>query len=105
MNEGSTSNSGGIIGFLDFGFTKFVTLKAIKVLYALGLVLLILGWLGFSLISMTQNFFAGLGILFLGAIGVVVYGLLFRIQLELIAVIFRIGENTSKLVQQMEKNG
>ncbi len=105
MNEGGTSNAGGIIGFLDFGFTKFVTLKAIKVLYALGLVLLVLGWLGFTLVTMFQNFFAGLGIFFVGAIAVVVYGLLFRIQLELIAVIFRIGENTSKLVQMGEMKG
>lgn len=102
MNEGASGKAGGLIEFLDFGFTKFITLKAIKVLYALGLVLIVLGWLGFSLITVFNSFVAGLGVFFLGAIAVVIYVILLRIQLELIAVVFRIGENTTKLVQQGE---
>lgn len=105
MNEGGAAGGGGLIGMLDLGFNKFITLKAIKVLYVLGLVLLVLGWLGFSLVSMFSSFLTGLGVFFVGAIAVVVYGLLFRIQLELIAVIFKIGENTTKLVQQAEMRG
>ena len=100
MNEGGAAGGGGLIGMLDLGFNKFITLKAIKVLYVLGLVLIVLGWLGFSLVTMLGSFVAGLGVFIGGALAVVVYGILFRIQLELIAVIFKIGENTTKLVEQ-----
>lgn len=105
MNEGG-GKAGGIIEFLDFGFTKFITLKAIKILYALGLILLVLAWLGLSLAAMVSGeIVVGIVVLLFGPIGVVVYALLFRIQLELIAVIFRIGENTTKLVQMGEMKG
>lgn len=100
MNEGTSGNAGGLVEFLDFGFTKFITLKAIKVLYVLGLILLVLGWLGFSLVTMLSSFVAGVGVFIGGALAVVVYAILLRIWLEMIAVIFRIGENTTKLVEQ-----
>ncbi len=108
MNEGSMgskSTTGGFLRMLDFGFTRFITLQAIKFVYALGLILLVLSWIVFSIGAMSQNFFPGLGLAIVGILVVVIYAVMLRIWLELIAVIFRIGENTSKLVQHMESKG
>jgi len=107
MNEGTGSGSttGGFLKMLDFGFNRFITLQAIKFVYVLGLILLVLSWLVFSIGAMSQNFFAGLALSLLGIIGVVIYAIMLRIWLELIAVIFRIGENTTRLVQMGEMKG
>lgn len=107
MNEGTGSGSttGGFLKMLDFGFNRFITLQAIKFVYVLGLILLVLSWLVFSIGAMSQNFFPGLTLSLLGIIGVVIYAIMLRIWLELIAVIFRIGENTTRLVQMGEMKG
>ncbi len=96
----SMQNAGGLGALLDFGFNKFITLSIIKILYILYLVVFILGWLGVTLTTMFgQGFLPGIGVFVVGAIVVVLYAILIRVGLELIVVIFRIGENTSKLVE------
>ena len=56
MNEGTGSGSttGGFLKMLDFGFNRFITLQAIKFVYVLGLILLVLSWLVFSIGAMSE---------------------------------------------------
>ncbi len=105
MNTGTSMGAGGndsagLSALLDFGFTRFITLKVIKVLYVLYLLLIVLAWLVISVGAMfSQGFLAGLGMLIVGSILVLLYAIVIRVGLELVVVIFRIGENTSKLVE------
>lgn len=90
----------GLGALFDFGFNHFVTLSVIRILYVLGLCLIVLVWLGAigsALLSM--NFLSALGAIVIGGGAALVYVIFFRIWLEIIVVVFRIGENTSRLVE------
>ncbi len=101
MGEMSMSRSdAGLGALLDLGFERFITLSVIKVVYILGMAVIGLVYLGMIIASFTQGVMAAIGAIIVGALVAVLYLIFFRIWLELIVVMFRIGENTSKLVQQ-----
>ena len=89
----------GLAAMLDFSFSRFITLSVIKLLYIVGLVLIGLMWVGLTISSFMAGVVQGIGALVVGAVIAVIYMVLFRVWLELIVIIFRIGENTSKLVE------
>ena len=83
----------------DFSFKEFITIRIIKVIYILGLVVIGIGAL-FALVTglsaggsgaVTTLIFVPLGAL-LGVIFV-------RVYLELVVVIFRIGENSTEIAR------
>lgn len=100
MDQGPQRGEGGLSALLDFGFTRFITLSIVKILYMLGMALIVLAWLGFTVSAFATSVAAGFGALILGPIVALLYLIGFRIWLELVVIIFRIGENTSKLVEQ-----
>ncbi len=57
-------------------------------------------WLVAVLSAVRQGVLATIGVLVVGTIVAILYIIFYRVWLELIVVIFRIGENTSKLVEQ-----
>ena len=89
----------GFNALFDFGFKKFITLSVIKILYILGMGVIALVWLGALIVGFTQGIGVALGVLIVGPLIACLYLIFFRIWLELVVVIFRIGENTSKLVE------
>jgi len=95
------ADAGLIAGMMDFGFTRFITLGVIKVLYILGLVAVALAWL-FGVGSGFANggFTGGLAAIVMVTVGGAIYAIMLRVWLELIVVIFRIGENTSKMAEK-----
>jgi hypothetical protein len=98
-----SQNIGLIAGLTDFGFNRFITLSVMKVLYMLGIALIGLMWLG----GVITFFSLGVGMGLAGLVGVtiaaMVYLIFFRVWMELIVVLFRIGDNTSKLVQATQQ--
>lgn len=90
----------GLGALFDLSFKRFITLSVIKVLYLLGLALIALGWLVAVVTGFMQGFLPGLGALVFVTIIALLYVIFFRVWLELIVVIFRIGENTSKMVER-----
>ena len=99
-NSTTTVRESGLGAMLDFNFNTFITLSVIKILYVLGLCLIALVWLGaIASALISKNLLGALGVLLIGGVAAVVYMIFFRIWLEIIVVIFRIGENTSKLVE------
>lgn len=89
---------------LDFSFSKFVTTTLIKVLYALALVVIVLGFFvmvisGFVALF-SDNVGGGFALLCASPFVLVIYVLLARVWSEMIIVIFRIAENMNKLVEQ-----
>jgi hypothetical protein len=98
-----TDGAKGLFASLfDFNFTSFITLKFLKVIYALlmGLIFLagIIVFFG-SLLSGTAG--GVLFGLFIVPILVVVYLLILRVYLESLALFFRIGENTQAIRQSL----
>ncbi len=84
----------------DFGFTSFVTLRFLKVIYAIMVVLILLGGLFFLIAGLsTGNSLGILGAIIFAPLVTLVYLVLARISFEVIAMFFRIGENTFTVVQ------
>jgi len=92
-------NKGFFGGLFDLSFTEFVTIRVIKILFVLAIMIS-----GVVAVVIIINGFAGgvaKGLLALIAAPIVflLYVLLVRIWLEVIIVLFRIAENTGKLVE------
>lgn len=100
MTEIQKFEDAGIGAIFDFSFRRFITLSVMKVLFGLGLVLIGLSWLIMVIVGFVQGVLAGLLGLVVLTVVAVIYVIFFRVWLELIVVIFRIGENTSILVEQ-----
>jgi hypothetical protein len=98
-----TDGAKGLFASLfDFNFTSFITLKFLKVIYALlmGLIFLagIIVFFGALLSGTAGGVLFGL---FIVPILVIVYLLILRVYLESLALFFRIGENTQAIRQSL----
>ena len=84
----------------DLSFTEFVTTRVIKVLFIIGIIFAAIGTISLIVGGFTAG--AGQGVLFLILSPVVflLYVLGARIWCEMIIILFRIAENTSRLVDQ-----
>lgn len=91
----------GSVGMLfNLSFTEFVTTRVIKVLFIIGVIFAAIGTIALIVAGFSAG--AGMGILFLllSPIVFLLYVLAARIWCEMIIVLFRIAENTSRLVDQ-----
>jgi hypothetical protein len=88
----------------DFSFTNFVTTKLIKIIYAISLVMVVLGFFGMVIggfgAMLSDNVAFGFAMLCISPFLLVFWILMARVYSEFIIVIFRIAENMSELVEQ-----
>ncbi|MFN2189406.1 MAG: DUF4282 domain-containing protein [Candidatus Promineifilaceae bacterium] len=93
----------------DFSFTHFVTTKLVKLLYAIALIFIVIGFLTMivaGFVSMfNDSFGSGLALLCMSPFVLLIYVLLARVWSEFLIVIFRISENISLLVEQGQEKG
>ncbi len=92
-------NKGFFASLFDLSFSEFVTIRIIKVLFVLAIILSGIFAVGILVAGLAGG--AGKGVLALIAAPIVffLYVLGARIWLEVIIVLFRIAENTGKLVE------
>ncbi len=88
----------------DINFKKFLTISVVKFLYAFLIFVAALASIGFLIAGFSKGFGSGVVSLILCPILFVLYVLGARMWLELILVIFRIAENTDKMVGQNTQN-
>jgi cellulose synthase/poly-beta-1,6-N-acetylglucosamine synthase-like glycosyltransferase len=82
-------------GLFDFKFTTFITLRFLRVIYTILVVLILLGGL-VTFIAFASRGGSGIVVgIILAPIVTLLYLVFVRIYMELIALFFRIGENTS----------
>ena len=105
MSTYQHQDQGFLKGLFDVNFTTFITLKFIKVIYIVLMALIGLGTLFFMFSGFAQGFLSGLITLVIGLIVGFLYLVLARIYLEVVALLFRIGENTSILAGQGPLSG
>jgi hypothetical protein len=94
------SSKGFFATLFDFSFTSFVTLKFLKVIYAIAVVVIGLGALIWMFIIGSAGGIFVLIALVAGPLAALIYLISVRITFEVIAVLFRIGENTAVLAGQ-----
>jgi len=84
----------------DLSFTEFVTTRFIKVLFVIGVVFAVIGAIAAIVGGFSSGVATGILSLILSPILFLLYVLGARIWCEIIIVVFRIAENTSRLVEQ-----
>lgn len=100
---GSGLETKGFLGSLfDFSFTSFVTLRFLRVIYALLVVLILLAGLAFFIAGLASGEAAGIaGAFIVVPLATLLYLVFARIYMEIIALFFRIGENTNRMAALM----
>ena len=93
------TSQGFFTTLFDFSFSEFIVPKIVKVLFGLG----ILGAAIMALTMIAKGFnagvLAGLLMIILSPVFFVIGVILARVYLEVIMVLFRIADNTTKMVQ------
>lgn len=79
----------------DFGFTSFVTLRFLKLIYTVLVALILLAGLIFLIAGLSRGGGAAVVSIVLVPLVTLLYLIFARIYVELIALFFRIGENTA----------
>ncbi len=97
--------AGGFLATLfDFEFKNFIALKFIRVIYVVGVVVIALGALVIVVVGLSQGgvtaFFGLIG----GVVGFFLYVILMRVYLEVIAILFRIGEDSSAIKEALTRS-
>lgn len=101
MSSPATQSKGFFGSLFDFGFTSFITLKFLRVIYAVVVVLIILTGLFLVVRGLTQGGAGAVFGLVIAPILTLLYLVLARIYLEVVAVLFRIGENTTIMARAL----
>ena len=95
MMAGAMETKGFFAGLFDFGFTSFITLKFLRLIYGVLVVVILLFGLVLLITGLSRGGGTAVATLFLAPLGVLLYLVLIRISMEMVALFFRIGENTS----------
>lgn len=89
---------GFFASLFDFGFTSFITLRFLSVIYGVAVVLILLTSGALLAASLSQGgMYAVLAIVVIPIV-MLLYLVVTRVSLEIVALFFRIGENTSLMV-------
>jgi cellulose synthase/poly-beta-1,6-N-acetylglucosamine synthase-like glycosyltransferase len=91
----ATHSTGFFAALFDFSFTSFITLKFLKVIYALLVAMILLGGIVFLVAALSQGGAYILVGLVIAPLVTLVYLIFARVALESVAMFFRIGENTT----------
>lgn len=97
MPDQSPARRGFFPTLFDLSFSSFITLKFLKLIYGVALVLIGLATLVFFITGLSRGGGTAIAAFFLVPVFGLLYVVIVRIYLELIAVLFRIGENTSTM--------
>jgi len=87
----------------DFSFSEFITIKIIKILFGIGILAAAVGALYFIVWGFHGGVFAGILTIILSPVVFIIYTILVRVYLEIIMVLFRIADNTSKMVKEEQE--
>lgn len=96
LDDGAQDSKGFFGALFDFSFNHFVTPIIIKVVYALATIALVITWIVLVISGFAQNAAAGIGILILGAVGMLLYLALIRMTLEFYLAVVRMSEDIHK---------
>ena len=87
----------------DFSFSEFIVPKILKVLYGLGILGAAIVAIGFIVNGFGAGVLGGIVMLILSPVIFVIGVILVRVYLEVVMVLFRIADNTAKIVQNKQE--
>ncbi len=83
----------------DLSFSEFITTRVIKVLFLAGIIVAALTTVGLIISGFAAGINAGVVVLIFSPVIFILYVLAARIWCEIIIVLFRIAENTSRMAK------
>ncbi len=95
--------SGFLSKLFDLSFTSFITPSIVRIVYVIAMLLIGLGWLGYSVVGFARS--PGLGLLILVVVGPLLslfYLVVVRITLELYLAVIRLAEDVHELKLKQE---
>jgi hypothetical protein len=96
--------SRGLFGSLfDFGFTSFITLRFLRVIYAILVALVLLIGLAILVGGLAQGGLVAVAAVIAAPLAALLYLIFIRIALEAVALFFRIGENVSLIAESLTR--
>jgi hypothetical protein len=101
MASSPMETKGFFAALFDFGFTSFITLKFLRVIYTILVCLILLAGLLFLIYGLSQGGGPAVVAILLAPIATLLYLIIVRIYMELIAMFFRIGEHTAIMAAQL----
>jgi hypothetical protein len=93
-----------IKSLIDFKMTSFITMRVIRVIYAvLAIITIIVGTLATlaGLLTIFRDGATGFLIVLLAPLGTLLYLIIIRLWVEFLANLYRIGDNTQKMVNAL----
>lgn len=87
----------------DFSFSSFITPKIIKILFVIGLILVVILTLFYIILAFVSHIAFGVVVLILSPIIFLLYMLAVRIYLELLIVIFRIQGDIAEIAHRSKE--
>lgn len=105
FSSSSSSSAKGFFATLaDTSFSEFITLRLITLFYIIGCIIVAIGAVIFGLYGFSMGIGIGLLTLIIGAPIIAIVGIvLVRVQLEFLSAIFRVAENTTVMVKDLER--
>lgn len=105
MSSSQLESKGFFASLFDFGFTSFITLRFLRVIYIVLMAVIFITGLILFFTGFTRGA-AGIAFsLIVVPIVTLLYLVIARIYMELIAIFFRIGENTTQMAQALGGGG
>jgi Domain of unknown function (DUF4282) len=95
MSTTQAPEKGFFASLLDFGFTSFITLRFLRVIYVVLGVMTLLTAVVMLVLNLSRGGTTAVVAVFLVPIFTLLYLIMIRVYLEVIALFFRIGENIS----------
>ncbi len=105
MASPQLEGKGLVAGLFDLDFKHFITLKFLKVIYVVVMVVIGLGAVLFFVSLASRGAGSAILGLVLAPIGALLYLVFARVYLELIALLFRIAENTTRIADSLAAGG
>lgn len=100
MDSMPPQDKGFFESLFDYSFTSFVTPRLIKAIYILMTVVIACVWVGAVVVGFVVAPVLGLLYLVVGAFVALLWLALYRVGLEMIMVIFRIGDNVQAIASR-----
>ena len=105
MASTQLEGKGLLASLFDLDFRYFITLKFLKVIYVVVMLVIGLGALLFFFSLASRGAGSAILGLVLAPIGALLYLVFARVYLELIALLFRIAENTTRIADSLAASG
>jgi hypothetical protein len=101
MASSPLETKGFFAALFDFGFTSFITLKFLRVIYTILVCLILVVGLIFLIYGLSQGGGPAVAFILVAPLVTLLCLIFVRIYMELIAMFFRIGENTSIMAARL----